>query len=251
MTPYDRRGPSASARGWKVVTSGRTRAETPRATPNGFGTKCQRRRTYAHERAKHHPVYGGGTRAGTRRHAAGGRAAHTPPPQNQQGGGGRHGLAGAITAVSPGTIVISDRSGKTVTVKMTPTTRILKPTEVTLADVKTGEPVQIFAEPSQGGPLVARAIELNPMPMGGRPMRGGGQSVDGTVAQIAAGTLTVKRPDGTTVSVGLTQQTRIGTLAPQSPNQLTVGTRVMVQGPTNTDGTVTAMLILVANFQRR
>lgn len=176
----------------------------------------------------------------------------TTPPQNQQGAGGRHGLAGAITAVSPGTIVISDRSGKTVTVKMTPTTRILKPTEVTLADVKPGEPVQIFAEPSQGGgPLVARAIELNPTPMGGRPMRGGGQSVDGTVVQIAAGTLTVKRPDGTTVSVGLTQQTRIGTLAPQSPNQLTVGTRVMVQGPTNTDGTVTAMLIVVANFQRR
>ena len=103
----------------------------------------------------------------------------TPPPQSQQGGGGRHGLAGAITAVSAGTIMISDRSGKTVTVKMTPTTRILKSTEATLADVKTGEPVQIFAEPSQGGSLVARAIELNPMPMGGRPMRGG-QSVDGT-----------------------------------------------------------------------
>jgi len=175
-----------------------------------------------------------------------------PPPQFHPGGE-RHGLAGAITAVAAGAIVISDRSGKAVTVKMTPTTRILKPTQGTLADLRSGEAVQVVAEPGQNGSLVARGIEINPMPAAngrGGWVRGGQTSVDGTVAQVSTSMLTVKRPDGSTVAVGITQTTRIGMLATLSPSALTVGTRVMVQGPPNPDGTVTATVVMVADFQR-
>src|SRR5271155_4869728 len=55
-------------------------------------------------------------------------AAHPPPPPPQgQPGEPRHGVTGAITAVSTGTIEITDRDGKAVTVKLTPATRILQP----------------------------------------------------------------------------------------------------------------------------
>ena len=176
-----------------------------------------------------------------------------PPPQGQPGEP-RHGVASAITAVSTGTIEITDRGGKAVTVKLTPATRILQPTAVALADVKVGEPVQISAEHSRAGALVATTIDLNPGPMAGRGatmQHPGTTEIEGTIAQVGSGTLTVNSADGSTVSVVVVEETRIGTLATVSADHLIVGARVAVEGPTNADGTVTAALILVAEARTR
>jgi len=61
--------------------------------------------------------------------------------------------------------------------------------------------------------------------------------------------LAVKRSDGSTVSGAVVQMTRIRVLETLSADQLAVGTRVMVQGATNPDGTVTTTLIMGADVQ--
>jgi hypothetical protein len=166
----------------------------------------------------------------------------------------RHGVAGEITAVSIGAIVVTDRSGEAVTVKVTPATKIFQPTAVALADVKAGEPVQIYAEHSRAGALIATIIDVNPTSMSGRgetAQHPGTTEIQGTIVQVGSGALTVNSSDGSSVSVQIVDETRIGTLAPVSADHLTVGARVAVEGTTGADGTVTAALILVAEARKR
>lgn len=182
----------------------------------------------------------------------------TPPPNVQQPASAQgtrpDPVIGAITSASAGTITVAGRDGAAVTVKTTSTTRIIGRADAALANVKAGDGVHVLADKAQDGSLTATAVQDVPAGLG-VPMRGkGGPTqtrsgrtlVSGTVAEVRGGTLSVTAADGSLTEVAVPQTARIGTLVVLSPDSLVTGARVLVQGARNSDGSVTATLIMVA-----
>ncbi|HYM70316.1 MAG TPA: DUF5666 domain-containing protein [bacterium] len=196
----------------------------------------------------------------------GSRSAGAQPPAPQQPNAQQPALQrgthprpviGTITSASAGTITVAGRDGTAVMVKTTSTTRVIGRASAALTNVKAGDAVHVLADKTQDGSLTATAVEDVPAGLG-VPMHGkGGQSqtrsgrtlVSGTVAEVRSGTLSVSAADGSLTAVAVPQTARIGTLVALSPDNLVTGARVMVQGTRNSDGSVTATLIMVAAQQ--
>jgi hypothetical protein len=171
-----------------------------------------------------------------------------------------HHVAGAIASVSDGSFVLTERGGQSVTVHMTSTTRLLRRQQATLADIKAGDAVRIIATKAPDGTLTARAVQdIGP---GSQTQarrgeeagetRSGKILVSGSVTgSPSGGVLTVASPDGKTTSVSVPQTARISRLVMAEAGSLTSGLRVLVEGSSNADGSVTATVIFVGGTQSK
>ena len=85
---------------------------------------------------------------------------------------------------------------------------------------------------------------------GNQVNRAGFRPVTGTILSVDKGTMTVKLEDGSSKIVALPDSAAIDKSAPAAKSDLTVGTRVLVMGSTNTDGTLTAQTIQLNPIRR-
>jgi hypothetical protein len=177
-----------------------------------------------------------------------------PRPQTQPGDR-PHGLFGSIASVSNGNFALTDRGGRSVTVHTTGSTRIISRQQATLADVHTGDAVRIVAMKAPDGTLTARSVQdmtsAPPIATHGRgeahQSQSGMMMIAGTVTGTpGAGTLTVTSPNGQQTPVTVPSGARVSRLVSIPISNLTVGTRVMVRGTSNADGSVTAAVVFVA-----
>jgi hypothetical protein len=177
-----------------------------------------------------------------------------PRPQTQPGDR-PHGLFGSVASVSNGSFALTDRGGRSVTVHTTGSTHIISRQQATLADVHTGDTVRVMAMKAPDGTLTARSVQdvtSGPQVAAqgrgeARQSRSGMMMIAGTVTGTpGAGTLTVTSPNGQQTPVMVPSTARVSRLVSIPISNLTVGTRVMVRGTSNADGSVTAAVVFVA-----
>jgi Domain of unknown function (DUF5666) len=202
--------------------------------------------------------------------------AQTPPGSGPGGGQGRRffgrPLLGTVTSVSSDSLVLTTWTGRSVTLRTTPTTRAISRQQAGPADLAAGDFVRVIATTAANGSLNARTINdipasfampAAPAPAGGTPpvngQRGAGRArmrtglmsgpqgtvmLAGRVAGVANGAITVAMPAGAPISVSVPATARITRLVSPPLASLAPGTHVMVrtehprraQQPGNTTG---------------
>jgi hypothetical protein len=178
-----------------------------------------------------------------------------PPSQPKQTEGKRFFLSGTIASVSSGSVVVKTRDGRSVTVHVSPATRVLASKQAALADIQSGDMVRVRAAKATDGTLTARSVEAAPstVSMSG-PGNSGGVWQDGSdrvmiggsvTAAPTNGTLSIAVPGGQPVSVAVPSGARVSRLTSMPAGSLASGTRIVVRGTPNTDGSITATSILV------
>jgi len=189
--------------------------------------------------------------------------AQTPPQPQPPGSPQQHrfsGVGGTVSSASSGSFVVTDRKGNAVTVRVTPTTRLVTSQPATLADIHQGDAVRIVADRAQDGSLTARFVQdiaaVPPTGSQGRDgMRPAGSErvmVAGSVTRVpAAGTLVVTTANGQSASIVVPSTAPVSRLVPAPFTNPAVGARVMVQGTPNPDGSVTASLVFVGGGRGR
>lgn len=161
---------------------------------------------------------------------------------------------GTISTASPGAIVVTGRDGKAVTVKTTAGTRIVGRSTGTLAQVAVGDSIRVVADAAPDGTLTATAVQDVPRSVGLPALGRGGERqtqngetlVSGTVAQVRAGAVSIAGADGSATTVAVPQTARIERITTLASNSLAVGARVLVQGTPNQDGSLNALIVMVA-----
>jgi hypothetical protein len=176
-----------------------------------------------------------------------------PPSQPKQMQGKR--LSGTIASVSGGSLVVTTRDGRSVTVHVSPTTRVIASKQAALADIQPGDMVRVRAAKATDGTFTARSVVVAPptVSKSGAGNRGGvwqnGSDrviIGGSVSAAPTnGTLTIAVPGGQPVSVAVPSAARVSRLTSMPSGSLASGTRIFVQGTPNTDGSVTATTIFV------
>lgn len=171
-----------------------------------------------------------------------------------------HRFTGAIASVSDGSFVLTQRGGQSVTVHMTPATRLFRRQQATLADIQAGDAVRIIATKAPDGTLTARAVQDMGPGSQAQARRGeeAGETRSGKVLVAGSvtgnpgrGVLTIASPDGQTTSVNVPETSRISRLVSAPASSLTSGTHVLVEGSSNADGSVTATVIVVAGTRTK
>ena len=176
-----------------------------------------------------------------------------PQSQPKQMQGKR--LSGTIASVSSGSVVVTTRDGKSVTVHVSPTTRVFARKQAALADIRPGDMVRVMAAKAADGSLTARSVEAAPATVSASaPGNRGGVWQNGSdrvmiggsvTAAPTNGTLTIAVPGGQPVSIAVPSGARVSRLTSMPAGSLASGTRIFVQGTPNTDGSVTATAIFV------
>ena len=177
-----------------------------------------------------------------------------PQSQPKQMQGKR--LSGTIASVSSDSVVVTTRDGKTVTVHVSPTTRVLARKQAALADIRPGDMVRVMAAKAADGSLTARSVEAAPATVSASaPGNRGGVWQNGSdrvmiggsvTAAPTNGTLTIAVPGGQPVSIAVPSGARVSRLTSMPAGSLASGTRIFAQGTPNTDGSFTATSIFVS-----
>jgi hypothetical protein len=183
--------------------------------------------------------------------------------QNAGAAGGR-GTVGTLQSVDGTTLTVATRNGSTTTVITSSSTKFAKAVTGALTDIKVGD--RVNARGTADGAAIAAQRITDSGTLGiafggggqGRRPGGGGTppstapgvtrpdnaaGATGTVKAITGSTLTVAQNDGTTKTVTTSASTAVSVVKASSLQDLTTGQTVMVQGKTNSDGTVTATAV--------
>ncbi|HZU66756.1 MAG TPA: DUF5666 domain-containing protein [Ktedonobacteraceae bacterium] len=84
----------------------------------------------------------------------------TPGPGTGTATTNFRGLIGTVSQVTSSTLVITDTSGGTFSVTITPQTQVLETTTVTPAALKTGAAVTVSGSPGSNGEIAARTVTI-------------------------------------------------------------------------------------------
>jgi Domain of unknown function (DUF5666) len=91
------------------------------------------------------------------------RGQFATPGTGQQGRGGTsnfRGLIGTVSQVTGNTVIITDTSGSTFSVTITPQTQVIESTSVTSAALKSGEALTVTGSPGSNGTIDARSVTI-------------------------------------------------------------------------------------------
>ena len=136
----------------------------------------------------------------------------TTPPQGQQSQHRRFtGVAGTITAVNPGSLVVKTMDGHTAQVALNDKTQYRKDRQTaTLADFKVGDQIMVRGEPSGDNAWVAERLATRPA--GGPGEQNfrdalGKRFIVGEIKAISGTQLAIARPDGVTQTIAVDEST--------------------------------------------
>ncbi len=140
-------------------------------------------------------------------------------------------VAGTVTAVGSDTITITLRDGTSRTIRTTGSTAYhLEQADGKRADVTVGSTIVATGEKATDGTLTASSVWVR-LP-----------HVIGTVTATAADSITISRPDGTTVTVHVGSATTIRVAGIDAPklSDVKTGMTVVVEGTQRADGSLDA-----------
>jgi RNase P/RNase MRP subunit p29 len=173
-------------------------------------------------------------------------------------------VAGTVTSFDGTTLVLSERSGGTVTVTTSASTVVMKVQAASVSDILPNDRVVVTGPAGVAGSVTATAIVLaNPSSSstggggfgrpGGRgrratrptPSAGARRGIAGTVSFIQGSTLTVKTASGSSVQVVTTPTTTVSQTLGAALSDITTGEVCRVSGTKNADGSYNAVRIVI------
>ncbi len=178
------------------------------------------------------------------------------------------GTIGTLQQVSGTTLFVTDRSGKTIQVTYTSTTRFLRETVVTTTALKEGAFVSITITQNPDNTYTAKTISLINRTGSGpfQGQRGQGQrrntacprptqsagngtgnarGITGTISQLNGNTLTVTAQNGGDFTVTLAHATQIVQTSVVSASVLKAGMALSLLGSSNAQGVLMAQSVMI------
>jgi len=178
------------------------------------------------------------------------------------------GTIGTLKQVSGTTLFVTDRSGKTIQVTYTSTTRFLRETVVTTTALKEGAFVSVTITQNPDNTYTAKTISLINRTGSGpfQGQRGQGQrritvcprptqfagngtgnarGITGTVSQLNGNTLTVTALNGGDYTVTLAHATQIVQTSVVSASVLKAGMALSLLGSSNAQGVLMAQSVMI------
>jgi len=152
-----------------------------------------------------------------------------------RGDGAKLGFGGiTITAISGSSISLETKDGWTRTISVDSGTTFTKSgASIALADLAVGDQVRFQQTLESDGTYSIDSIAVV-LP-----------KVGGTVTAISGSTITVNQPDGTSATVNVTAGTtyEVAGASGKALSDVTVGMILVAEGPTNSDGSLTATAV--------
>lgn len=148
-------------------------------------------------------------------------------------------VAGTVTAVGTDTITITVRDGTSQTIRTNGSTGYhLDQGDGTRSDVTVGASIVATGTKAGDGSLAATSVWVR-LPQ-----------VTGTVSAVTAGTITLSRRDGTTVTIHVGSGTtiRVAGIANARLSDVTAGMLIVVEGSQRADGSIDARAIAAGTF---
>ncbi len=178
------------------------------------------------------------------------------------------GTIGTLQQVSGTTLFVTDRSGKTIQVTYTSTTRFLRETVVTTTALKEGAFVSVTITQNSDNTYTAKTISLINRTGSGpfQGQRGQGQrrntacprptqsagngtgnarGITGTISQLNGNTLTVTAQNGGDFTVTLAHATQIVQTSVVSASVLKAGMALSLLGSSNAQGVLMAQSVMI------
>ncbi len=168
----------------------------------------------------------------------------------------KRGVAGTLKSIDgASSLTVTSRSGATVKVTASSTTKIQKTVAAKVSDVVNGSVVTVRGTSSGTNAISADQISVLPASAGQKltqippaaagPARRGTQAgiALGTVSKVANGTFTVTEPGGNVVTVTTSASTKVIKTVDAAVKDLTPGQPIAVAGTANADGSVAATAI--------
>ncbi len=178
------------------------------------------------------------------------------------------GTIGTLKQVSGTTLFVTDRSGKTIQVTYTSTTRFLRETVVTTTALKEGAFVSVTITQNSDNTYTAKTISLINRTGSGpfQGQRGQGQrrntacprptqfagngtgnarGITGTISQLNGNTLTVTAQNGGDFTVTLAHATQIVQTSVVSASVLKAGMALSLLGSSNAQGVLMAQSVMI------
>lgn len=166
-------------------------------------------------------------------------------PQGDRGDGRGFGAAGGlvgvrqitISAISGSDVTVSRQDGWTRTINVSATTTITRAGQtIGVADLKVGDEIRFQQQRNADGTFAVTAIDVV-LPR-----------VTGKVSATTSDTITVQRPDGTTMTIHVGSDTtyRVPGVANATISDITAGMVILAQGTQNADGSLQAVAVYAA-----
>jgi uncharacterized protein DUF5666 len=179
------------------------------------------------------------------------------------------GTIGTLKQVSGTTLFVTDRSGKTIQVTYTSTTRFLRETVVTTTALKEGAFVSITITQNPDNTYTAKTISLinrtgsgpfqgqrgqgqrrntacpRPTQFAGNGTTGNARGITGTVSQLNGNMLTVTALNGGDYTVTLANATQIVQTSVVSASVLKAGMALSLLGSSNAQGVLMAQSVMI------
>jgi hypothetical protein len=165
-------------------------------------------------------------------------------------------VTGTLKSVNGGTLTITDRSGKDVTVTTSSSTTIVKVERGMVGDVTSGQVIGVHGTSTGQNAITADDIAIIPslqlpkLPDLGKlrqPAARFGQRLGlalGTVKSVSGNTIVVQEPDGTSVTVTTSSSTKVQKAVTVQAKDLTVGQPVTATGTAGTNGSIAAKYVV-------
>ena len=164
-------------------------------------------------------------------------------------------VRGTIAAVADSALTMKSRAGETVTVRLTPKTRLVEVVPASAADLKPDSFIGVAAVPDEGDTLMALEVHIFPEAMRGtgegfRPFDLAPNSsmtngvLNAKVGGVNGDRLTVSYKGGAK-TIRLPADAPIVAFAPGGKEDLKVGAAAIARGAKAADGSVDASAVLV------
>jgi len=159
------------------------------------------------------------------------------------GGQGGPFARGTISKIEGTTLTVTTAQGSSVTVRLTDKTTYQQSMTISLADVKTGDPVLVAGREQQDKSIAAVSITVSGA-LGSEPGFGQARSLTGTVQTIEGQTITMQTATGP-IKVSVGEQTQLRKVVAATQADLKAGDTVTITGQTDTTGVLVATTVVI------
>ncbi|MCB0163858.1 MAG: hypothetical protein KDI79_06515 [Anaerolineae bacterium] len=156
--------------------------------------------------------------------------------------GSHGGVTGEVTAIDGSTLTVSDRDGESITVNTTEDTQVFlveTGSDGSISDIQVGSNIGVRGQRNDDGSVEARGVTVMPA----------GDMAGGRVTNIDGGQITVDNPRDETTTIITTDDKTTFRLGRDneagSITDVTTDSTVMAFGETQSDGSLTARLVLI------
>ncbi len=200
-----------------------------------------------------------------------GAAAQSASPSTTPAAGQAFGLGttGTVQSVNGNTITLTTQNGSPAKATVSDSTTYVKNATITVADIKVGDTVTVIGAAAADGSVSAQQVTVGAVTQafggaaalggagrqgaaggqGGAASQAGAAALSGSVQKAEGNTLTVAVTGGQPTKVLVSADTRLRKTETATLADVSAGSQVTITGQTGSDGSITALAVLVGSLR--